>query len=101
MSPILQSSRREALGVLAVWLTACVWVVGYAILNAYRVESPPTLVLGMPSWVFWGIIVPWFACLAAIIYAAFWGIRDEELGEDHADEELPHGLEDLQHEGHA
>ena len=98
MSPIMESSRREALGVAAVWIIACIWVVGYAILNAYKVEPTPTLVMGMPSWVFWGVIVPWFACLAAIVYAAFWGIRDEDLGEDQAGKDV---FGDLQQEGGA
>jgi hypothetical protein len=97
----MESSRREALGVAAVWIIACVWVVGYAFLNAYKVEATPTLVLGMPAWVFWGVIAPWFVVLAVTVWAAFWGIRDEDLGEDHADDELPHGLDDLQHKGEA
>ncbi len=97
----MESSRREAIATAVVWLAACAWVVGYAVMNAYKQEAAPALVLGMPSWVFWGVIAPWFAILAITIWAAFWGIRDEDLGEDHADDELPHGLSDLQHEGDA
>lgn len=37
---------------------------------------------GFPDWVFYGIIVPWGACIAfSWLFASIW-MRDEDLGED-------------------
>jgi Na+-transporting NADH:ubiquinone oxidoreductase subunit NqrD len=85
---ILQSSRREARIVVGLWLASCAWVVGYALAFAYRQEPPPQLIAGIPSWVVWGVLAPWAACLAATIWMSFWGIRDEVLEEAVHD---PHG----------
>lgn len=79
---ILQSARREALFVAAVWILSCAYCVGCAALFAYRQEPNPALVLGMPAWVAWGVVLPWLVCLAATTWAALCWIRDEDLGED-------------------
>jgi hypothetical protein len=81
---LLESSRREALFVVVVWLSACLYTVGYATLFAYRVETTPTLILGMPAWVFWGIVVPWTVCTVLTCWYALCGMRDEDLGGDSA-----------------
>jgi len=78
----MQASRREALFTAAVWVGACVYTCTFAYFFAYRQAPQPELILGMPSWVFWGILAPWAACLALTIWAALRGLRDEELGEE-------------------
>ena len=41
-----------------------------------------TFVLGFPSWVFWGVALPWWVCTAfALIFGAYI-VRDEDLGLD-------------------
>ena len=81
---VLQSARREALFVAVVWVLCCLYVVGYAALFAYRQEDPPRLLWGMPEWVVWGIMLPWGASTALTVWYALWGMKDQDLGEDHA-----------------
>jgi hypothetical protein len=86
------ATRREALFVVILWLTACAYTVGYAALFAYREQPSPSLVLGMPSWVFWGVIAPWTVCTAITLWFSLRGIQDEDLGEERIiDEEAEAG----------
>ena len=81
--PVLKSSRREAVFVLTVFLAALVYTTGYCGLYAYG-RSPDSLkfVFGFPDWVFWGVVVPWGACvLVSCGFAAFFMV-DEDLGEE-------------------
>jgi len=81
--PVLRSSRREALVVLCVWLGALAWTVGYCWRHGYgRPAEGLTFVLGFPDWVFWGIVVPWAACILFSFWFAFRFMTDEDLGED-------------------
>ncbi len=68
-----RQSRRELVTILVVWLVFCVWVVGYCSAFGYR-RGPWQLetVLGMPSWVVWGIAVPW---VVATLYTVVFGLR--------------------------
>lgn len=86
--PVLASARREATGALVVWLIATVYSVGYSYLFGYNrsVESL-RFVWGVPDWVFWGIVVPWLACLAVSGWFAFVFIQDVDLGKDPEEEE--------------
>jgi hypothetical protein len=36
----------------------------------------------MPSWVFWGIMVPWAACALFTFWFAGFFMTDDDLGED-------------------
>jgi hypothetical protein len=78
----LRSSRKEALVVLALWTVACVYSVGYSFTFGYQ-RDPETLtfVLGMPDWIFWGVLVPWITCTVASFWVSHVLIADEDLGE--------------------
>lgn len=67
---------------MALWVAACVYTCTYAYLFAYKPDPNPKFVLGMPSWIVGGVIVPWLVCLAVTIWASLWGIQDEDLGQD-------------------
>jgi hypothetical protein len=86
MNPITsdahRSARYEALFTAVVWGLTCLYTVGYAALFAYRVEPEPPLLLGMPLWVFWGVMAPWTVCTLLTIGFALWGMKDETLGAD-------------------
>lgn len=92
---ILRNSRREALFTVAVWVLACAYTVGYAGLFAYRRDAAPALTWGMPSWVVWGVVLPWIVCTAVTCWYAMCGILDEDLGEEaetaHANGERENG----------
>ena len=68
---------------MAVWATALAWSVGFAALRGYgRDAADIRLVLGMPDWVFWGVLVPWVVCLVFSVWFCFRFMADDDLGRD-------------------
>lgn len=93
--PVFLHSRREAVIIFGVWIVALVWAVPYCYLNGYldsgaRVD-PESLrtVWGIPSWVFWGIAVPWLAADVFTIWFCFCYMQDDDLGEERDEGEPP------------
>ncbi len=86
--PILQSARREALVVAGLWLTAGTWSVSFCYLNGYC-ATPEKLhfTLGFPTWVFWGIVVPWVLCAGLSLLIANVLMTDADLGLEPGEEE--------------
>ena len=80
--PVFVNARREAWWILVAWAVCLIWTVGYCALWGYNV--PPNeirMILGMPGWVFWGVLVPW---IAATLFSVWFGlvyIADDDLGE--------------------
>ncbi len=87
--PVLVSSRREALVVLAIWVVACVYTVGYCALFGWQRE-PESLrfVLGIPDWIFWGVFLPWSVCTALSFWVSYFLISDQDLGQVQAEADL-------------
>lgn len=90
--PVLRNARREAIIILAVWTASMVYCCLYCYLFGYirdgQLRGLDDLhpILGMPSWFFWGVFVPWLVCgLFTIGFAAFY-MTDEDLGSDHTSE---------------
>lgn len=79
---ILRSARKEALFTVAFWILTCLYTVGYAALFGYRQDPAPQLLWGIPTWVVYGVLTPWFVCTVVTCWYAFFGYKDEELGED-------------------
>jgi magnesium-transporting ATPase (P-type) len=87
--PILQSSRREALVVASLWLVAGVWSVSYCWLNGYgNTPDKVQFTLGFPSWVFWGVVLPWVLCALLSLVIANLIMTDADLGTEPGDEDL-------------
>jgi hypothetical protein len=87
--PVLISSRREAVLVLAIWLVACVSTIGICYWLGYdRDAATLRFVLGFPDWIFWGIVVPWSVCTGLCFIVPRFVIRDEDLGEEQTEESL-------------
>ena len=81
--PLFRSARREALVALAAWGAAVAYTVTYCYRFGYdRNLESLTFVLWFPDWIFWGIVVPWLACIAFAMWFAFGLMRDEDLGSD-------------------
>jgi hypothetical protein len=77
---VYASSIRELKWILAIWTASFIWVVGYCVLYGYYEEEAPLVtVMGMPSWVFWGVFLPWFASLAATAWFALSYMEDHDL----------------------
>lgn len=85
--PIVTQGRREFVLVLAVWIGALVYTVGYCGLRGYgRTADDLTFVLGVPDWAMWGVIAPWTVCLVICWVFAYWIMSDAELGADSDDD---------------
>jgi hypothetical protein len=86
VDPVLKSARREALIVFATWIVAMAYTVTYCARYGYghSAEDLKNLkyVLGIPEWVFWGIVVPWGVCVLISWFFASVLMTDEDLGED-------------------
>ena len=72
-------SRREATLILLSWAAFLVWSVGYCAFRGYGrdVDSLET-VLGMPDWIFWGVLIPWLAATAFSIWFGIFFMKDDE-----------------------
>lgn len=86
--PILQSARREALVVVGMWIVAGAWSVTFCWLYGYG-NTPDKLhfTLGFPTWIFYGIVVPWLLCVVASTIIANFVMTDADLGVEPGEEE--------------
>jgi hypothetical protein len=90
-NPLVRHARREAVQVLAIWLATMIYTVSYCSLyGTGRTLDNLTYILGFPDWIFGGVIAPWFVCLAISTWFAFWGMKDDPLGADRDESEVPH-----------
>ena len=86
--PVYLHTRRETVFIIGAWIMLCLWVVGISLLTGYDVDPDElSTVLGMPSWVFWGVGLPWIAANIFIIWFCLKYMVDDPLGED--EEEKP------------
>lgn len=72
-------ARREAALILASWVACLLWTITYSHLFGYR-PQPPALVFGIPSWVFFGILVPWVAATAFSVWFSLRCMTDDNDG---------------------
>jgi hypothetical protein len=82
---LVASSKREALFAASLWLAAVLYTVGYCSRFGYRRTADDlTFVVGIPDWVFWGIVAPWTFCTVVSIWFALRFMRDDPLGDEAA-----------------
>jgi len=96
--PVFLHSRREAVVIFFLWVTAILWVVPYCYFNGYGGNVDPStigMILGIPSWLFWGIFVPWLVADAFTIWFCFFYIQDDALGEAHEGADIEEELAEL------
>jgi hypothetical protein len=90
--PVLRHARREAVIIALAWAAAAAYCCGYSYLFGYirpgRPLGPNDVrpVLGMPSWFFWGVMVPWGVCGVFTVWFAGWFMAEDDLGRDHSEE---------------
>lgn len=71
------------------WGACLAWSVPYCYYFGYlgpdeTVDSSNiSLVMGIPSWAFWGIAAPWLAADVFTTWFCFWYMKDDDLGEAH------------------
>ena len=81
--PTFLNTRREAIVIFACWVVALLWAVPTCYFLGYN-KSPEELatVLGIPSWVFWGVGVPWLVADVFTIWFCTFRMTDDDLGEN-------------------
>jgi hypothetical protein len=80
---LLRHARREGWLILAVWAATLLWTVGSGYVLGYgRDADTIRLILGMPDWVFWSVVLPWGLCLAFSLWFCFGYMTDDDLGRD-------------------
>jgi hypothetical protein len=80
---LLRHARREGLVIMAVWALALVWSVTSGYLLGYgRDAAEVGLILGIPDWVFWSVVLPWGLCLLFSVWFCFGYMADDDLGHD-------------------
>jgi hypothetical protein len=96
--PTFRHARREGLFILALWAACLAWSIPYCYVNGYLhwpesfdPHAIPT-VLGIPSWVFWGIAVPWLLADVVTTWFCFAYMRDDDLGAAHEDADVAEDL---------
>lgn len=78
--PVLRSARREAVAAALLFAAAFAYTITFCALRGYdRAPESLTFVLGIPDWVFWGILAPWMVCVAISFIFAFRFMKDETL----------------------
>ena len=84
---LLRNARREGLLIMAVWAATLVWSVGSGYILGYtRQPQDIALILGIPDWVFWSVVLPWGLCLAFSVWFCFAFMADDDLGQDPEEE---------------
>ena len=80
--PLLRSSRREAVIALSVFLAALTYTIVYCTYFGYhRAEGELELVWGIPSWVMWGVFLPWGLCTLFNCWFSAVVMQDHKLEE--------------------
>ena len=82
-APVFVNSRREALWIFRVWAVGLVWAVPYCYFTGYdeSVDAATfSTTLGIPTWLFWGILVPWIVADIFTIWFCFCYMQDDDLG---------------------
>jgi hypothetical protein len=80
------NTRREAKIIFGVWVVALLWSVPMSYLLGYDPGADIDMILGIPSWVFWGIGAPW---AVASVFAVWFSLRvmvDDDLGKSPEEE---------------
>ena len=110
-SATYRHTLREAIVILTIWLACFIYSVTFSYLYGYLSHEPDPdslgtsvselagplhsldrapetlstpLGLGIPDWVFYGLIVPWLVCIAITFWFCLFYFADDDLG-DHVD----------------
>lgn len=75
---------------LITWVLFLIWTLGYNATHAFDAEkSSLDPILGMPRWVFFGILIPWVVALMITIWFAARFMKDTQLIDGEEDRGQP------------
>lgn len=79
-------ARREAIIIFLAWCVAMVWSVSVCYWLGYGGGAIPLQTIwGVPSWVFWGIALPWVVAVVFSLWFCFGFMVDDDLA-GHSDD---------------
>jgi hypothetical protein len=78
--PTFVNTRREAKIIFCLWFAALLWTIPFSYLHGYDSTAAIDMVWGIPSWVFWGVALPWLLTSLFALWFSFRGIADDDLG---------------------
>jgi Protein of unknown function (DUF997) len=86
---LLRHARREGLLIMLVWAACLVWNVASGYVLGYRRDAKDIrLILGIPDWIFWSVVLPWILCFLFSIWFCFRYMADDDLGKDPEEGEM-------------
>ena len=97
--PAVRNARIEAIWIGSAWVLATLyccfysWWAGYSTPGRPLGQADVRAIGGVPSWAFWGYLVPWGVVAAFTVWFAGFRMVDDDLGEDHA-ADLERGIRD-------
>lgn len=77
-----QQCCKEARFVIVTWLITLIyvgttiWLTGY--IPVENRPDSPELILGIPAWVCWGLLIPWFVLIGVAWWFAIFVMQDDE-----------------------
>jgi hypothetical protein len=80
--PVYLHARKEAWLILGVWFLAMLWTLPVSYFNGFDSQvdiEQVTFIWGMPSWVFWGIGLPWMVANLITIWFCFCYFSTDDL----------------------
>lgn len=100
--PTYLNSLKEAKVIVALFSVFCFWSIyvcyAYGYLSPGEQRSEINTFLGMPSWAFWGIALPWAVVDLVAVWFCFFFMKADDLGEAHEGEDLAEQIAHM-HEG--
>lgn len=82
--PVFLHSRREAKVIFCLWLVGMLWAVPFCLSTGYIDNFDPdnfSMIWGIPTWLFFGIFVPWIVADLFTTWFCFFYMEDDDLGE--------------------
>lgn len=83
--PVFLHARREARFILVTFAVFAIYTLsvsyGLGLNTDPDMNQPPPQVLGIPSWVFWGIVLPWIAANFVTAWFCFGYMRIDPIEE--------------------
>jgi hypothetical protein len=80
--PVFLNSRREAGVIFVIWLVGLLWAVPFCYVTGYIDDYTPetfSTTWGIPTWLFWGIAVPWLVADLITTWFCFRYMKDDDL----------------------
>jgi len=94
--PVFLNSRREAIVIFCLWAVGLMWSVPFCYFTGYLSSDfgadDISTIFGIPTWLFWGIFVPWIVADVFTTWFCFCYMTDDDLGEAHENEDVAEDL---------